>query len=334
MASIQKRPDGQYRARYRGPDGKEHARHFARKVDAQRWLDAQTAAIVTGSHVDPRDRTTVVEYTRRWVASRPHRPNTARKVESIIRTHIEGTTLGARRLSSVLPSELQGWVSDRAKVLAPSTLRVVVGLVRSMYAAAVIDRLVASSPAVRLTLPSAHRERVVPLTVDQVRTLADAMAPRYREMVLAQAGLGLRVGELLALRVADVDFLRKTVRVEHQVARKAQQLVPPKTPRSKRTVPLPDVVLDALAAHLAARPANEPVGCDCPKTVMCSQSHSGLLFHTATGKPLSHEQYGKVFVKAVERAELPAGTTSHDLRHCSPGRWRERDRGRRATRPR
>jgi integrase len=37
MASIRKRPGGQYRARYRDPAGKEHARHFARKVDAQRW---------------------------------------------------------------------------------------------------------------------------------------------------------------------------------------------------------------------------------------------------------------------------------------------------------
>ena len=54
MASIAKRPDGRYRARYRGPDGIEHAKHFTRKTDAQRWLDEQTAAMVTGHYVDPR----------------------------------------------------------------------------------------------------------------------------------------------------------------------------------------------------------------------------------------------------------------------------------------
>lgn len=49
MASIKKRPNGAWRARYRDHEGKEHAQHFARKVDAQRWLDEVTTSIVTGS---------------------------------------------------------------------------------------------------------------------------------------------------------------------------------------------------------------------------------------------------------------------------------------------
>lgn len=256
MASIGKRGNRWF-ARYRGNTGREHARRFDRKIDAQRWLDEATTALVSGQYVDPRDRTTVSEYARRWAASRPHKPGTAQRTESIIRTHIEGTTLGGRRLGSVLPSELQGWVSDRATVLAPSTLRQVVGLVRSVYSAAVFDRLVVCSPAARLTLPSAHRERVVPLSVGQVRAIADVAALQYQAMVIAQAGLGLRVGELLGLRIDDVDFLRHTVRVEHQSVQKTRELLPPKTPRSKRTVPLPKVVANALAAHLAEFPASD-----------------------------------------------------------------------------
>src|SRR3954469_21100343 len=62
MASIARRPDGTYRPRYRDEHGKEHARHFKRKVDAQRWLDEVTAAVQTGTYVDPkRARTTVGE---------------------------------------------------------------------------------------------------------------------------------------------------------------------------------------------------------------------------------------------------------------------------------
>jgi len=49
MASIAKRPDGRWRARYRDDAGREHSKHFARKVDAQRWLDEVTASVVTGS---------------------------------------------------------------------------------------------------------------------------------------------------------------------------------------------------------------------------------------------------------------------------------------------
>ena len=54
MASIKKRDNGKWRARYRDDAGKEHARHFERKVDAQRWLDAVTASVVRGDYVDPR----------------------------------------------------------------------------------------------------------------------------------------------------------------------------------------------------------------------------------------------------------------------------------------
>jgi transposase-like protein len=53
MASVARRPDGQWRARYRDAAGKEHSKHFGRKVDAQRWLDEVTTAVVTGRYVDP-----------------------------------------------------------------------------------------------------------------------------------------------------------------------------------------------------------------------------------------------------------------------------------------
>jgi hypothetical protein len=49
VTSIKQRPDGSYRARYRGLDGKEHAKHFRLKRDAQKWLDQETAKIETSS---------------------------------------------------------------------------------------------------------------------------------------------------------------------------------------------------------------------------------------------------------------------------------------------
>ncbi len=109
-------------------------------------------------------------------------------------------------------------------MLSPTTLRNLVGLLRSVYAAAVLDRLVGTSPVVRLQLPKATRERVVPLTVEQVRSLAAAIPERNRAMVIAQAGLGLRIGELLALGAEDVDFLRRTVRVEWQIPALAEHM--------------------------------------------------------------------------------------------------------------
>src|SRR3954468_5208057 len=170
------------------------------------------------------------------------------------------------------------WATDRAQVLAPSTLRALVRLLCSIYRSAVLDRLVASSPVVRVQLPRADRERVVPLTVQQVQALADAMPARNKAMVIAQAGLGLRIGELLALRSEDVDFLRRSVRIEWQIAPGGRERTRPKTPKSRRTIPLPTMVAEGLAAHLAQFPAPE----------------GGSLFTTRFGQPYSHTYYGSM----------------------------------------
>jgi integrase len=166
-----------------------------------------------------------------------------------------------------------------------------------------------------------------------VTALADAMLPRYQALVITQAGLGLRIGELLGLRITDIDFLRRTVRIEHQADKKTHEIVVLKTESSRRTIPLPQWVGNALAAHLAAFPAGHDVECTCQAG--CSRVSSGLIFHTAAGTALDQDYYGyRVFGKAVAKAnttirkanarlpkgaahaaQLPAGTTSHDLRH-------------------
>jgi integrase len=300
MASVKRRPNGKWRARYRDEAGKEHARHFDRKVDGQRWLDEVRASQVTGMYVDPKaGDITVAAYARQWAASRPHNARTARRVASAIKNHVEGTQLGSRPLSKVLPSEAQAWASGRAIKLAPSTAAYTVYLVRTIFAAAVLDRLIGRTPFVKVTLPESVPARVVPLTVAQVRALAEAMPKNCRAMVLAQAGLGVRVGELLALRVSDVDFLRRTVRVETQIPPNEREREAPKTLLSKRTLPLPQFVADALAAHIAAWPPLDDAS----------------LFYNADKRLWSTSYYGKVFIEAVGAAVLPEGTTSHDLRH-------------------
>jgi integrase len=282
-------------------DGRErNGGSFAVKAVAQRKLVELEASVHRGQWVDPKNRTTVLEECRAYAATRPYSAGTARRIDGYIRNHVEGTPLGGKRLTTVRPSDVQAWVSDRSTRMAPTTLRALVKFLRGVFTAAALDRRIPASPFVRIALPRHEQERIIPLTVEQVQALAAAMRPKYRAMVIAQAGLGLRLGELLALRVEDVDFLRRTVRVEHQIDQKTRERRPPKTPRSRRTIPLPDVVSVALAEHIRQFPP----------------AADGLLFHTHDGLPFWHEYYTqKVFAPAVEKAMLPAGTTSHDLRH-------------------
>jgi hypothetical protein len=99
--------------------------------------------------------------------------STGRKLNRHIADHLADREahrrhrLGSHRLATVRPSEVQAWMSDRAQVLPPGTLRLLVALLRSVYTAAVHDRLVASSPVARVSLPRSERQRIAPLTVAQ-----------------------------------------------------------------------------------------------------------------------------------------------------------------------
>lgn len=303
MASIEKRArDGNvtWVARWRDPDQRQRKKSFRRKLDADRFLAAVSADMMRGQYIDPdAGKVLVAEYARTWVSTRPHRPSTAEHQARLIRNHLATTPLGRMPMSAVRASHVQGWASDRSRVLQPSTLRVLVQLVRSVFSAAVVDRVIGVSPVQRITVPRSESPRVVPLSVVEVRRLFDVMPPRCRAMVLTQAGLGLRLGELLGLQVVDVDPVRRVVRVRHQLARDTTGLVPCKTPRSVRDVPLPAVVADGIAAHLTEFP-----------------SLSGYLFTAARGRPWWQMDYtNRFFRPAVAASGLPDGTTTHDLRH-------------------
>jgi integrase len=93
-------------------------------------------------------------------------------------------------------------------------------------------------------------------TAEQVLEVRGALQEPYRIFVTLAAGLGLRQGEVFGLAVDDVDFLRARVEIRRQVkmfANGKQVFALPKGNKT-RSVPLPDIVRDELAAHLALWP--------------------------------------------------------------------------------
>ena len=302
MASISKRPDGQWRARYRDETSKEHAKHFARKADAQRWLDEVTASMVRGEYVDPRaGRVTFKAYAEQWRTSQVHRVTSQLTIESALRRHTY-PTLGDKPLSAIKPSDVQAWVKRLSERLAPRSVILTHGIAAGVFKAAVRDRLIASNPCDGTGLPKAPRQQVEPLPTETVWALVEAVPPQYRALVILAAGTGMRQGEALGLTVDRIDFLRRVVRVDQQllsVPGRESFLAPPKTAASVRTIPLPQVVIDALAAHLAAYPP----------------SAAGLVFTTGTGAPVRRSSFGDVWRAAVKAAGAPPGTGIHQLRH-------------------
>lgn len=304
MASIKKRPDGKWRARYRDENNKELARHFGTRAEARRWLDEVTTSVLTGQYVDPKaGRVTFEEYAERWRSHQIHRLGTVTLVEQQLRLHVY-PTLGKRQMKSILPSDIQGLVRHLERSLAPSTIRVVYERIAAVFAAAQRDHVVAGTPCVNIKLPATRLSSMREvLTTEHVIGLSRAVPERYKALVITGAGTGLRPGELFGLTVDQVDFLRRTVRVDRQLVRVRGHGVtfgPPKSDTSVRTVPLADHVGEALAAHLATFDAHRDLG---------------LIFTNARGAPIQQHPFAVLFERARESAEVPLWATPHDLRH-------------------
>jgi integrase len=205
-------------------------------------------------------------------------------------------------LSAIKPSDVQAWVKRLSERLAPRSVILAHGVVAGVFKAATRDRLIASNPCDGTRLPKVPRQQIEPLPTDTVWALVEAVPPRYRGLVILAAGTGMRQGEALGLTVDRIDFLRRVVRVDQQllsVPGRESFLAPPKTAASVRTIPLPQVVIDALAAHLAAYPP----------------SPAGLVFTTGTGAPVRRSSFGDAWRAAVKAAGAPPGTGIHQLRH-------------------
>lgn len=314
MASINRRTirwttkDGEsrstkkYEALYQDRAGKRHRRLFVLKKDARRWLDEQTAGMVTGQWADPRaGKETVRSYGERWLARQVISSGTGMAYRTVLNNHIY-PALGATRLDAINRADIQTLVKSWESTAAPRTIEGRYSILAILMRAAVKDRVIPASPCVDIKLPKIEpRSALVPITTETVMALREAMPPRFRAFVTVGAGTGMRRGELLGLTLDRVSFDFATIRVDRQLARTSRSdavsLGPPKTESSTRTIPVAAVVLESICDHVAAFGHHE----------------SGLIFTTDSGSPLTTSTLHAAWQQAARQVGVSA--TPHSLRH-------------------
>lgn len=290
MASIKRRTDGSWRARYRDASGKEYARHFALKKDGQAWLDTVASSVVTGTYVDPRTaRTTVGAWCDTWLAGyRTRRASTVRQAEvHVARIRAE---FGPMRMSAVKPSHVRSWTAKlKADGSADSYVYALHARLSQIMADAVHDGVIARNPCSRRTSPGAGKQRPYVATTAQVWALHDAVPAHLRAAVLLGAFAGLRTAEVCGLRVVDVDFMRGVVAPAVQYPAD-----PLKSDTSRTPVPIPR----SLALELS-------LGADARAWVV----------EGPMGEQVGPWQIDRAVRGARTVAGMPDGFRFHDLRH-------------------
>ncbi|MCV7287282.1 site-specific integrase [Mycolicibacterium wolinskyi] len=235
-----------WRARYVDDRGAEHAKGFARKVDAQQWLDSQTSSLVTGTHVAPRDaQMTVAQWCDTWIEGyKVNRDSTVRQA----RTHIKqiDAEFGGMQLSAVRPSLVKAWVARLQDEHEPSYVHALHSRLSQIMGDAVHDGVLGRNPCSRRTSPPMGKQKPYVATTEQIWAIYEAVPDHLRVAVLLGAFVGLRVAEAAALRVSDVDFIRGVVHPVQQWPDK-----PLKTDGSDQSIPIPQDLALLLSKSVA-----------------------------------------------------------------------------------
>lgn len=314
-------------ARWVDHDGQERTKAFDKRADAQRHIDGTTTALNTGTYADPqRSAVTFGSLAEAWLSAKA--ANRAPKTVAGYRGLLDVVVLPRwkdERLRDIHYEQVQEWVTwlstdpaarqtKRAKEPKDaegveeisqsglSAARVIHAyqVVRQVLAYALRAKYLAVNPADNIELPRKPQGKDLALTHDQVRQLADASGD-MGAMVRFLAYTGLRFGECIALRVADVDTKRRRIMVSKSITnvqRHGHVEGDTKT-HQRRAVP---ILTTALADELTA--------------LVADREPSEYLFPGAGGGAMTLGRFRWQFDKAVNKLGM-VGVTPHTLRHSA-----------------
>ena len=296
-----------YRVRYRTPDHRTTSkRGFTTKRDAELFAATVEVSKARGEYVAPSvGKTTIGELGTPWLErQRGHtKPSTARSYESAWRIHV-APQWADKHLADIRYSDVAAWVAELGTRRGRATVVMAYQVLARILDDAVRDKMLAANPARGVKLPKPQPRRNVYLTADQLQRLADESGD-YRSLVLLLGVGGLRWGEAAALRVCDVDFLRRRIELHRNAVQIGHGFAVGSLKSNKnRVVVLPAFVMDALAQTAQGKGRDD----------LLWPSRVGSYL----GTPSSAESWLGGAVRRCQKADptFPR-VTAHSLRHTA-----------------
>jgi integrase len=217
---------------------------------AQRRLELILARI-NAPEYRPGRVATVAEFAERWQVEvlAQRKPSTIRAARAHLRCHIL-PQLGRLKLDEVSRERQQVLVTLLSQKVSRKMVVNVMGTLSSMITTARKWGYVAEPIKLgELALPT---ECVKPearfFTPEQVRQIIHGAQEPFRTMFYILAMTGIRAGELLGLKVDDIDFGKRLIFIRRSVNRGHVQTV--KSRASQKPLPLPDALAEILKGHL------------------------------------------------------------------------------------
>lgn len=180
------------------------------------------------------------------------KPNTQKHYTAMYRKHVQ-QVLGKFGLNELSRVQVQQLVSlKQQQGYSTQTLAHVRTLLSKIFSVAMSWGWVSENPARGVKLPPMERRRTPKvLTIEEIHKLTEALVEPARTLVQLGLRTGLRIGELIGLRVEDIDLARSLVHVRRSVSRGTETT--PKTQASERAIPLAEPTVQLLRDYVSKR---------------------------------------------------------------------------------
>ena len=333
------RSDGRRQTRYKSFRGS--------KRESQAELTRLLNQAQSGGHVDPH-KLTVAEYVRarvaHWRAAGIVGDKGGERYEELVEFQVV-PFLGTKLLQKLRAMDIEAWHDylrtkgrlDGTGGLSTRTIGHVHKLLKRVLRDAVQHGLVLKNVAAEVRAPKIVAAEMRILTPEQVSALPSMLAGRTVEApALTSLFTGLRRGELLALRWPDVDLDRKEMTIRRALEQTVEfgtRVKEPKTKSGKRTIGLPDIVVETLREHrrqqlemrLAlglGKPSEDALVFPAPGTerLWSPDVFSGLWkdVETELGLGISFHSLRHTHASQLIAADVPITEIAHRLGHQSP----------------
>ena len=176
-----------------------------------------------------------------------------------IKNHII-PALGKIKVAALTKEQVQDFILMLSKKgISPVTIKSIYGILRMAVKKAIPEKLLPENPCRNITLPEITAKKTEPFTKRQ-----QALLEKSKETgVILSLYTGMRLGEICALRIENVNLQNGTLRVESTMQRVKSNdnsikktmviITTPKSKKSERVIPLPPCVITLLKKHIKAK---------------------------------------------------------------------------------
>lgn len=277
-------------------------------VEFKGWVEefgaAEAVAILTGQQGAGERNMSLGEWCLVYIDQLTGvQEGTRQKYRGYVETNLEG--LVQRPVNSISAPMIAAWVNGmEAEGLSGKTIALRHGFLSGAMKGAVRAKQATANPCDGTRLPRTEEDEMVFLNQAEFATLLAYVRPDYQDMVACMPGTVMRWGELTASQPRDLDLQQGTlsiVRAWKWSEGSTPKLGPPKTKRSRRTIGLPEQIVEIYERRIHGLAPDDFIF-----TRPDGRPWTSPAFHSAVWQPAVRNARGELYRRHAPKGDQPA----------------------------